>query len=123
MRFHALATDYDGTLAHNGSVDGATIAALERLRASGRRIIMVTGREVADLSSVFQRLDLFDVIVAENGALLYFPKERREILLAEPPPEQFVAALRDRRISPLSVGRVVVASWEPQSAKILETIQ
>ena len=27
MRFHALATDYDGTIAHNGKVDEATAIA------------------------------------------------------------------------------------------------
>jgi len=33
MRYFALATDYDGTLAHDGVVSPATITALEQLRA------------------------------------------------------------------------------------------
>src|SRR4029450_10624204 len=48
MRYHALACDYDGTLAHNGRVNDETMAALERLRGSGRQLIMVTGRELDD---------------------------------------------------------------------------
>ena len=76
MYYLALATDYDGTLATDGRVDGETRAALERLRESGRRLIMVTGRELDDLERVFPHFELFDSIVAENGALLYRPAER-----------------------------------------------
>ena len=35
----ALATDYDGTLARDGSVDAPTLDALERFRESGRALI------------------------------------------------------------------------------------
>ena len=70
MFFVALATDYDGTLAQHGSVDDRTCKALEEVRASGRKLIMVTGRDLPDLERVFERFDLFDLIVAENGALL-----------------------------------------------------
>ncbi len=73
MRFLALATDYDGTLAHHGRVDDETRAALERLRASGRRAVLVTGRQVPDLQEVCPCLDLFEWVVAENGALLHQP--------------------------------------------------
>jgi HAD superfamily hydrolase (TIGR01484 family) len=51
MRYHALACDYDGTIAHEGRVDDETIAALGRLRDTGRRLILVTGRELQDLES------------------------------------------------------------------------
>ena len=73
MRYRALATDYDGTLATHGTVDQDTIASLERFIASGRKLIMVTGRELPDLKRVFPRLDLFSRVVAENGAVLLYP--------------------------------------------------
>src|SRR5690348_11046251 len=110
MRFAALATDFDGTLARNGRVSAHALSALERLRASGRRLLLVTGRELNDLQGAFSRLDLFDLLVLENGATLYFPLERREQLLADPPPEQFIAACRERKVAGMSVGRVVVAT-------------
>ncbi len=47
MRYHALACDYDGTLARHGAVDDATTAALRCLRESGRRVILVTGKDEA----------------------------------------------------------------------------
>src|SRR5262245_12077571 len=56
MYFQALASDYDGTLAKDGRVDAATVEALERLRATGRRTILVTGRELDDLAVTFDRL-------------------------------------------------------------------
>ena len=59
MRFHVLATDYDGTIAHDGVVDADTIAALERLKKSGRKLLLVSGRELPDLLNTFSRIDLY----------------------------------------------------------------
>jgi len=123
MRYFVLATDYDGTLAVDGRVNDETIAALERLRLSGRKLILVTGRELDDLQRVFPQIDLFDCVVAENGALLYSPATRQEKPLGSQPPEQFIQALRDRHVDPLSVGRVIVASWHPNETTVLETIR
>jgi HAD superfamily hydrolase (TIGR01484 family) len=120
--FLALATDYDGTLAQDGTVDAETLAALQRLKKSGRRLILVTGRELPDLQQAFPELDCFDLIVAENGGLLYEPGTGREMVLAPPPPEAFVELLRQRGVHPLSVGRSIVASWEPMQGIVLETI-
>ena len=64
-----LASDYDGTLAHDGAVDPATVEALERLKRSGRKLLLVTGRELPDLVAVCPRLDLFNRVAAENGAV------------------------------------------------------
>ncbi len=123
MRFLVLAFDYDGTLAKDGRVGEATIDALERARASGRKLLLVSGRELDDLRRVFDHEDLFDCIVAENGAMLYWPAKREEQILAERPDELFVAALRAANVTPLSIGRVVVATWEPNEAAVLEVIR
>ena len=123
MYLIAFATDYDGTLAHNGVVDAPTITALERLKASGRKLIMVTGRELPDLQRVFDRLDLFDLVIAENGALLYAPLTQVETSVAAAPPAELVAALKARKVVPLSVGRGIVATWEPNETAALEVIR
>jgi HAD superfamily hydrolase (TIGR01484 family) len=122
MQHHILATDYDGTLAHHGHVDDATLAALERFLATGRRLVMVTGRELPELLQVFPHTHLFEWIVAENGALLYRPATQEERLLCDPPHDAFVAALKSRGVAPMSVGRVIVATWEPHEQAVLETI-
>jgi HAD superfamily hydrolase (TIGR01484 family) len=123
MRYLALATDYDGTLAADGRVRPQTIDAVERLRASGRRAILVTGRELDDLKSVFPRLDIFDRVVAENGALLYRPDTREEVPLAEPPPDALYERLRERGVKPLSRGRVIVATREPHEVDAVEVVR
>lgn len=123
MRYIVLATDYDGTIAHHGKVDAATVAALEQMRLFHRKLVMVTGRELPDLQATFDRLDLFEWIVAENGALLYHPATRAEKVLAEPPPAGFVAALKNRGVQPISVGKSIVATWHPHENAVLETIR
>ncbi len=123
MYFLALATDYDGTLAQDGVVDPETVAAIRRLKDSGRRLILVTGRELPDLQRAFPELAECDLIVAENGALLYEPGTGRETVLAPAPPQGFVERLRERGVQPLSVGRSIVASWEPMQDVVLETVR
>jgi len=123
MFFVALATDYDGTLALHGQVDDVTCKALEEVRSSGRKLILVTGRDLLDLERVFSRLDLFDLVVAENGALLFDPSKKEEIALAEPPPEALVQRLRELGVSPLAVGRTIIATWEPNEGVVLEAIR
>src|SRR5438067_2071422 len=63
MRYLVLAADYDGTLAHDGRVDDATWEALRQLRESGRKLFMVTGRELDDLLTVCPQLDRFDAFL------------------------------------------------------------
>ena len=121
--FRALATDYDGTIARDGLVDQDTIAALEGLKRSGRRLVMVTGRELPDLQRACPRLDLFDRIVAENGALIFTPATKEARALGPPPPPAFVARLKELGIEPLSVGQVIVATWEPNEAAVLDAIR
>ena len=123
MRYLALACDYDGTLAWDGQIAASTVAALLALRDSGRKTLLVTGRELADLMTLLPDLDLFDRIVAENGAMLYRPASKEERTLADPPPEAFVAELIRRRVAPLSVGRVIVATSEPNETVVLDVIR
>jgi len=123
MHFLALASDYDGTLASDGGLSDAVIDALERCRDSGRLVVLVTGREMADLTRVCPRLDLFSRVVAENGAVLFDPRTARERLLAGPASTTLAEALRRRRVAPLSVGRVIIATREPHEATVLDTIR
>jgi len=122
MRYVALATDYDGTLAQDSVVERATIAALERLRASGRKLILVSGRMLEDLQSVFTYLDLFDIAVLENGGLLYRPLDGALTCLAETPPAAYIERLKELEV-PFVVGRTLVATWEPHDVPALKAIK
>jgi HAD superfamily hydrolase (TIGR01484 family) len=122
MRFHVLATDYDGTLAEQGQVVDPVWAAIRRLRETGRKVVMVTGRELEDLQSICPHLDLFDRVVAENGALVYDPKSKELRQLAESPPSAFAASLAALGVTPLSVGHVIVATVKPFETAVLNAI-
>jgi hydroxymethylpyrimidine pyrophosphatase-like HAD family hydrolase len=121
--FIALATDYDGTLAAGGHASAEAVKALERFKDTGRRLILVTGRELAHVKEPFPRLEIFDRVVAENGAVIYDPASKKEIVIGAGPPPAFVERLRQLNVTPLSIGRCIVATWEPHQATVLEAIR
>jgi hydroxymethylpyrimidine pyrophosphatase-like HAD family hydrolase len=122
MRYLTLVADYDGTLANQDRIAVETARALERLRASGRRAIMVTGRRLNDLLAVCSFPELFDLIVAENGAVVYEPSSRNESVLGNPPSKALLTALRARSITPLEIGEVIVATIEPHRAAVQDVV-
>jgi hydroxymethylpyrimidine pyrophosphatase-like HAD family hydrolase len=122
MRYRALATDFDGTLAHDGVVDEETRAALERAHDAGLRLLLVTGRELPDLFNTFAHVRLFDRVVAENGALLYTPETGDVRQLAPAPPPLLLDRLTREGV-PLSVGASIVATVEPHEIAVLTAIR
>jgi HAD superfamily hydrolase (TIGR01484 family) len=122
-KYLALATDYDGTIAQHGDVTESTRVALTRWKEAGRKLLMVTGRELPDLQKVCPFTKLFDCIVAENGALLYWPAKGEKRALVAPPPMQFIDCLRARGVSPLSFGEAIVATQETYKGVVLEAIE
>ena len=122
MRFLAFASDYDGTLAHHEKIAPATLKALRELRQSGRKLILVTGRELDELLAIFPEASIFDSVVAENGALLYHPSTRAMKVLTHPPSPEFVQRLRQKRVNPLSVGHSIVATSFRHKATVVSTI-
>src|SRR5690606_21864728 len=71
---------------------------------------------------LLQHPEMFDRIVAETGAVLYCPATKAIRLLAQRPPKEFAAELVRRGVDPLSVGRVIVAAWEPHEDTVLHVI-
>ncbi|HEU5297101.1 MAG TPA: HAD-IIB family hydrolase [Burkholderiaceae bacterium] len=122
-RYHALCCDYDGTIAHDGVVAESMVQALQRVAARGRKLVLATGRELDDLRRAFPELSVFHRVVAENGALLYTPQTGEERVLCDPPSEMLVNELRRRHVQPLSVGRSIVATWEPHDATVLAVLR
>lgn len=123
MKWQALATDFDGTLAIEGIVSLATVQALIHAREGGLALILVTGRELHDFTLLGFELKWFDLVVAENGAVLFDPKSEDQLLLAPVPSADFVQALQRLGVTPLSVGKTIVATCEPHEVVVLETIK
>jgi hydroxymethylpyrimidine pyrophosphatase-like HAD family hydrolase len=122
MHYLALATDFDGTIACEGRVEPEVTESLRRVRASGRRLVMVTGRELGEVLDLYPEVENFDRLVVENGALLYNPANKAARVLSPPPPAEMLAEFERRRI-PCSVGRTIVATTEPFEHAVLSIIR
>ncbi len=123
MKWRALATDFDGTIASDGRVPAETQAALRRWRDAHGRVLLVTGRELTDFVGLDCPLTLFDYVVAENGALLHDPHTGATRVLGTPPPPEFAARLAALGATPLSVGACIVATREPYETDALMLIK
>jgi len=84
--------------------------------------MLVTGRIREEIDQVFGEIQIFDRIVAENGALLLNPQTGEERLLSEAMPQRFIAELRRRGGAPLVVGRGICSTWYPCHATVVEAI-
>ncbi len=121
MRYCAIALDFDGTIAHDSVVPAHVVDGLRRLKATGRTLLLVTGRELPELLAIFPEIGIFDRVVAENGAVLYRPASGEAQDLGDPPPPALVALLRQRGV-PISVGDTIIATVEPYESTVLRSI-
>jgi hydroxymethylpyrimidine pyrophosphatase-like HAD family hydrolase len=120
--FRALACDYDGTLAWDDVIAPATAAAVRRAREAGVRVVLATGRTFFDLTRVCADLELFDAVVAENGAVLYYPGQAM-IRDQPPPPSPRLLAELDRRGIAYQLGRVIVGTARADEARVREALE
>ena len=74
MHITVVATDFDGTIAQDEQIDPDVARVLRRLRAAGTLTVLVSGRPFEFLHTLQDRTQAFDLIVAENGAVLYNPR-------------------------------------------------
>ena len=123
VNVHVLACDYDGTIADGGRCSPDVVQALARVRESGRKVLLVTGRMLPDLRSVCPDVDrMFDAVVAENGALLYFPETREARALGDAPEPALVEELRRRGV-PFDLGSSIIATTEGYADPALAAIR
>ena len=122
MRFNLLACDYDRTVADDGLILPYTLDALLKLKKAGWSMGLVTGRELLDLLNVCHQIALFDLVVAENGALLYFPHTTEVVNLTAPPPGEFIAELA-RRAVPYTAGNIIVATNDAYARDVQSVIR
>jgi hydroxymethylpyrimidine pyrophosphatase-like HAD family hydrolase len=123
MKWQGLACDYDGTLASAGLAEPQSTEALRRLKASGRKLLLVTGRELDELLSIYPEADVFSAVIAENGGVLHRPATRKTRLLSAPVPRSLVNLLVERDVKPLKLGHVIIATREPQETVVIECIR
>jgi hydroxymethylpyrimidine pyrophosphatase-like HAD family hydrolase len=117
----ALACDYDGTLASADRITPAVRAALGQARKAGLRLILVTGRTFFELTRVCDCLELFDAVVAENGAVLYYPGSAMIRDQGPTVPGRLLTEL-DRRGIYYQVGRVIVGTARVDEDAVREAL-
>src|SRR5262249_51858728 len=122
MKLAALALDYDGTIAVGGILDQSVRDAIAAARQIGVAVLLVTGRQIADLRRVTGDLTCFDVVVAENGAVLEFPGSGRHVVPPHPPNGAFVEELRRRGVH-VTVGEAVVETDGAAAATVLDVVR
>ena len=119
--FKALACDFDGTLASGDRVGPEVKQALEQARRTGIRLVLVTGRTFFELTRVCDCLELFDAVVAENGAVIYYPGSAMIRDLGPPVPSRLLAEF-DRRGVYYQVGRVIVGTARADEQSVREAL-
>jgi hypothetical protein len=119
--FKGLACDFDGTLAVEDRVDPGVKAALEQARRTGVRLILVTGRTFFELTRVCDCLDLFDGVVAENGAVIYYPGSAMIQDRGPGAPGRLLAEL-DRRGIYYQLGRVIIGVGRGDEKAVQEAL-
>lgn len=105
-----IAFDYDGTLATDGTVAPETIGSLHALLASGRKLVLATGRQLQELLTIFPQAPLFGWVIAENGAVIYETATGESELVGNPPPAEFVRLLSEHGVAPVLTGQVIVST-------------
>jgi len=121
MKFSTLALDYDGTIARHGQADPEVVAAIRKARAKGITIVLVTGRILSELGRVLTEVDLFDAIVAENGAVLAFSNGSKRAL-GRPASRELLNELRERGVG-VTFGECVIEANADAAPDILEAIR
>lgn len=106
MRLRVIATDYDGTIAHDGVLSDSVRQAIAIARMRGVLVVIVTGRILSELRHVAGCLDFVDGVVAENGAVVALPNGHTT-LLGSTPPMSLITKLTERGID-FKVGRCIV---------------
>lgn len=123
MRYLALVADFDNTLATDSVVSDSTQEALARLRASGRRLVIATGRILEDLLDRWPAAAEADCIVAENGGIVYEPSARETIVLGEPVPEELLALLKERGVRRLEAGKTLIGTAAADAEKVVDAVR
>ena len=122
MKLCVLAVDFDGTIAAADVMDPDVRGALAGLRAQGVVVLVATGRILEDLENVAGDLHFADAVVAENGSVVAFPDSGYSTIIGRPPPDAFLAALRQAGVA-FQAGRVVVECDARDATRILDIVR
>lgn len=111
-----MAFDFDGTLAQDGVVPPELESALERCRASGHALFLVTGRRFETVS-LGRLVELFTGVVWENGAVLAHTATGEVFLPFGQIHPHLLKALEEAAV-PFERGLAIAATWTPHDQTV-----
>jgi hydroxymethylpyrimidine pyrophosphatase-like HAD family hydrolase len=115
-----IACDLDGTLADGGVVAPETWLSLTRAKEAGLTIILVTGRILDDFSAEGPFTDICEAIVAEDGAVVYFPRRDEVVLPFGHLADDVVKRLSD---VPVDRGLAIISTTAAYDERLLEVLR
>jgi hydroxymethylpyrimidine pyrophosphatase-like HAD family hydrolase len=122
MHLMVLACDLDGTLAEQGEVSPATWAQLRAAKQGGFALLLATGRVLHTFAPTGPYAELCDAIVAEDGAVVYFPRRDLVVLPFGHLDPTLVERFEAQGV-PLSRGMAIAATHVPHDEVILELLR
>ncbi len=117
-----LASDLDGTLAEEGKVSAETWRMLKQGKIAGLALILVTGRTLDSFVAEGPFAELCEAIVAENGAVIYFPR-RETVLLPFGHLDPRVIHRLEVMNAPLERGMAIASTVVPYDEAILKALR
>ncbi|MFA5772342.1 MAG: phosphoglycolate phosphatase [Thermoplasmata archaeon] len=122
-RILAVGCDYDRTLTDNFlEISKEGIKSLRLARKHGITTIVVSGRTTDFLTKLNRKYGIADILVAENGAVLFFQKGNKKILTSNI--DLDLRTLLDNADFPIEFGEVIASTkveYEKKLLKIIET--
>ncbi len=117
-----FACDFDGTLTEEGQVAPATWEVLRRARMAGIVHILVTGRTLDSILAAGPFTDLFEAIVAENGAVVHLVRRNRVILPFGTLDPRLLQQWHGMDL-PMEWGLAIAAAVTPHDETLLRTLR
>ncbi len=121
MYLKILAFDLDGTLTESDNVSEYVKAMLSKVKNGGFVVLLVTGRRLKAIPDITFFEHICETIIAENGAVLYFPNNNTVSLPFGELAVDVKKQLLDLKI-PLEVGMAIVATWTPHDREVIEVL-
>ena len=106
MRIQAVVTDFDASFTSDQGVadDARSWATVQALRDAGVKVVLNTGRDLHYLIGPtgilhWSQVAMFDMIIAEDGAVAWDPRANRLQIIGEPISPYFIDALRQTAVA------------------------
>ncbi|HZX44884.1 MAG TPA: glycosyltransferase [Candidatus Nanoarchaeia archaeon] len=115
----AIITDFDRTITSStGEVDEQL---LKELDALNKPLILVTGRRIDYVKSLYEKYPVWDCIIGENGSYIYFPADDLSLIFDSDKLQKAKEMLVENNISSNN-GHSIISVSKEDELKVKETL-